>query len=235
MSTKFHEQRLRILKKNVSPDILFAMDMTVTCNQQSFLGNHRNKARLIFTLTDAFSDYGITCKQSQADADFLICNTAIKLAKGSDQQVILVGKDTDLLVMLIDRSCQNIYMQYTSNLVYSIESIRNSLPLGVRDNLLAVHAITGCDTVSAIYSVEKKSALKILDEQVRRELQAFKSVSATHDEVSRTGETFVLKIYKANETCVFLDVVWFTLFLRKMKKTKKSSFSSFQLESLPPT
>ena len=133
------------------------MGTTVACNQQSLLGNHRNKARLISTLTDAFSDHGITCKQSQADADFLICNTAIELAEGSDQPVILVGKDTDLLVMLIDRSCQNLYMQYTSNLVYSIESIRNSLPLSVRDNLLAVHAIMGCDTVSVIYLVGKKS------------------------------------------------------------------------------
>ena len=73
-----------------------------------FLGNHKNKSRFIF---------------AHADADFLICNSVIELAEESDCPVILVGKDTDLLVMLIDRSCPNLYMQYPNNTIYNTDSI----------------------------------------------------------------------------------------------------------------
>jgi len=111
MSTKFAEQCRRITGKNVSPDIVFELEMSVACSQPSFLGNHKNKARFISALMASLTRNGITCRQSQADADFLICNSAIELAEGCDRPVILVGKDTDLLVMLIDRSCPNLYMQ----------------------------------------------------------------------------------------------------------------------------
>ena len=59
--------------------------------------------------------------------------------------------------MLIDRSCPNLYMQYSNNTIYSTDSIRgDALPSDVRDFLLVAHAITGCDIVSAMYKVGKK-------------------------------------------------------------------------------
>ena len=115
----------------------------------AFLGNHKNKSRVIFALIiiASLTHSDIKCPQSQADADFLICNSAIELAEESDCPFILVGKDTDLLVMLIDRSCPNLYMQYSNNTIYSTDSIRDALPSHVRDYLLVAHAITGCDIV----------------------------------------------------------------------------------------
>lgn len=67
---------------------------------------------------------GVTCLQSQADADFLICNSAIEAADGSDRLVILVGKDTDLLVMVLDRARPNLNMQYAREAIYCINSIK---------------------------------------------------------------------------------------------------------------
>ena len=145
-STKFAEQCRCTTGKHVAPDILFELQMPVTFSQTVFLGNHNTISRfsaLIASLTHS----DIKCPQSQADAYFLICNSAIELAEESDCPVILVGKDTDLLVMSIDRSCQNLYMQYSNNTIYSTDSIRDALPSNVRYYLLVAHAITGCDIV----------------------------------------------------------------------------------------
>ena len=100
-STKFAEQCRRITGKNVTPDIIFELKMSVTCSQTDFLGNHKNKSRFTSALIASLTHSDIKCSQSQANADFLICNSAIELA------VILIGKYTDLLVMLIDRSYPN--------------------------------------------------------------------------------------------------------------------------------
>ena len=130
--------------------------MPVTCSQTAFLGNHKNKSRFISALIASSTHSDIKFPQSQANADFLICNSAIELAEESDYPVILVVKDTDLLVMLIDRSCPNLYMQYSNNTICSTDSVRDALPSDVRDYLLVAHAITGCDIVSAMYKVGKK-------------------------------------------------------------------------------
>ena len=82
----------------------------MTCTQASVLCNHKNNARLIATLTTSLTLVGITCKQSQADVNFFICSTAVELAKGFGCQVFVMGKYTDLLVILIDRLCPELYI-----------------------------------------------------------------------------------------------------------------------------
>ena len=174
---------------------------------------------------------GITCYQSQGDADYHICNTATDLACGTDRAVILVGKDTDLLTMLIDRSKPNLFMQYARNAIYGIDCMKEALHPNVRTHLLATHAISGSDTVSAIYNVGKKKALKVLEQEVWEALSVFKKVDATHEEIAAAAEMFVLKLYNANHLTTSLDILRYVHYMRKMK----TSTSSFQLQSLPPT
>ena len=95
-STKFGEQCRHKTNKHISPNIVFDIGMPVTSNQQSFLVNTKNKARLISVLITSFTHTGIACRQSEGDVYFLIANSAITLAEDSDRSVVLVGKDTDL-------------------------------------------------------------------------------------------------------------------------------------------
>ena len=237
MSTKWAEQRRRA-GKHTSPDILFDLEMPVTCTQQSFLTNKKNTTRLILSLSASLSANGVACQQAKADADFLICDTAINLAEGCDRPVVVVGNDTDLMVMLIDRSCPNLYMQYHHGVFYSIHSIRDALSGSVCDNLLVSHAITGCDTISSMNNVGKKAPIRVLQETECDFLDIFKSTNATHDEISRAGEKFVLKLYRAKETCNSLDNWRYIAYLRLMKKKKKNksaAFTSFHLKNLPST
>ena len=89
-----------------------------------------------------------------------------------------------------------------------------------------------------MYKVGKKTALNVLQNKDCKFLDIFKANDATHEQIARAGEMFVLKLYNANETCVSLDNCRFLSYLQMMKKTRKkksSSSASFQLESLPPT
>ena len=97
--------------------------------------------------------------------------------------------------------------------------------------MLAAHAISGCDTVSALFKVGKKKALKVLQQEDWQVLHVFKKPDAIHDEIAMAGEIFVLKLYNVNQLSTTLDELRFVLYMQKMK----TSYNSFQLESLPPT
>ena len=73
---------------------------TTTSQTDSFLANSHNKSRLIVMLNGLLNDVGIQTIQAPADADALIVSTALSVAESS-KTVIVVGADTDLLVMLV--------------------------------------------------------------------------------------------------------------------------------------
>ena len=62
-------------------------------------------------------------------------------------------------------------------------------------------------------------------------LDVFKKPDATHDKLAIAGEMFVLKLYNVNQLSMTFDELQFVLYMQKMK----TSYSSFPLESLPPT
>ena len=67
--------------------------------QEKFLSNTSNKESLIKLLSEFFTNLNIKHKICIDDADVEIVTTAINL-KTSSNEVIIVGKDTDLLVIL---------------------------------------------------------------------------------------------------------------------------------------
>ena len=74
---------------------------------------------------------------SVADVDYLIANTTIEHANIMQHPVILVGNDTDLLVMLIHCShTDNVYMQYGRDFVYNIHSIKQVMNPSVSEHIL---------------------------------------------------------------------------------------------------
>ncbi|KAL8606327.1 hypothetical protein ACOMHN_050807 [Nucella lapillus] len=192
MSTKVAEQQRRAIK-NVSPDILFELDMSVTTHQNLFLANHRNKARLITKLMPKLESSDVTCSQSPADADYLISNTALTSANLLDRPVVLVGTDTDLLVMLVDKAdpTMDVYMQFTNHppTIYSIHEIQETLHAVVKKYILFAHAATGCDTVSAMYNIGKRKALSVLqNNRIDWDiLDVFGQQNPTTDEIARVS------------------------------------------------
>ena len=154
-STKSAEQN-RLANTCTSADIVIAPNLPTTTTQAAFLGNNCNKARLIDTLSLVLTSTGITVNQAESDADTLIVSTAFQMAEGSerDQPVVVVGTDTDLLVMLVARATSSMDMFMLCHRIpitlYSVEQLHQALG-STRQHLLFIHAITGCNTTSALY------------------------------------------------------------------------------------
>ena len=80
----------------------------------------------------------------------------------SPKTVIVVGTDTDLLVMLVALSVHNMDL-FSRNpfILYSINDIRTFIG-DTMEYMLVLHAITGCDRVSALYRIGKRKPFNLL-------------------------------------------------------------------------
>lgn len=150
--------------------------------------------------------------------------------------VAVVGTDTDLLVMLVARatSSTDVYMLCRSNpvTVFNIHEIQHAIG-DTRNHLMFLHAVTGCDTVSAIYRQGKRKAFNMVHKKRDYDLlDTFTNSGSTHDEVEKAGEGFILKLYGAS-SFESLDDYRHIAYKRAIGRSSLSS--SFQLESLPPT
>ena len=124
-----------------------------------------NKARLIDKLRTELQHAGVIVKQDPADADLLIVSTALTLAQTERKPVVVVATDTELLVMLISQSFSDtdihMWCHRNSLQLYNIDELQSTV-VDMKQHLMFVYAISGCDTVSAPYMKGKKRAFELL-------------------------------------------------------------------------
>ena len=97
--------------------------------------------------------------QCRDDADTSIVSNAIDFASFG-HKVTVVADDTDILILLLyfwNSKMEEIVLKHENRgphglekLVY-IDQIATHLDNAIRNNLLFIHAFTGCDTTSAIH------------------------------------------------------------------------------------
>ena len=73
--------------------------------KEEFLANKVNKQKFILHLGERLQQLGCTVNHAEGDADLLIAQTAIQSARSLS--TVLVGDDTDLLVLLCFYICGN--------------------------------------------------------------------------------------------------------------------------------
>lgn len=215
---------------------MFDESMQTVTTQSAFLSNDGNKTRLISMLVQKFNDKFIKTRQAAADADRLIVQTALS-ESGYSHPVVVIGTDTDLLVMLISLAppdCDR-YMLCSTNPIalYNITLIQNAVG-NKKPHLLFAHSVTGCDTVSALFGVGKKKAIDILDQYTDDDsLDVFTNETSSKEQIASVGEKFILKLYGAPKSVDKLDK---QRYLSYNKSIRRSSLTTaFKLESLPPT
>ena len=82
--------------------------------------------------------------------------------------------------------------------IISIKETVSLLPKVVVDNLLFIHARSGCDTVSATYSHSKTKLLKVFEcnpEPIAEICDIFNHLLSTQEEVAHTGIKLFLHLY----------------------------------------
>ncbi|KAK3727209.1 hypothetical protein QZH41_007714 [Actinostola sp. cb2023] len=143
-----------------------------------------------------------TC-HAESDADLLIVKTAVEFAQ--TRTTILVGDDTDLLILLlfyVDPDGYNLFFipePKTNSLryrVWNIKSIQAQLGKEVCRNILFIHAVLGCDTTSRAHEIGKGSALKkfITSAHFREQAEVFNGI-ATKEAIETAGHNALVIFY----------------------------------------
>ena len=152
MGTKQAERSRRKKSANISTFQYQAISK-IPFSQEKFLSNASNKNNLIKTISDKLQLEGFICKQAPEDADALIINTAIEVAKHDDKTVIVVGQDIDLLVLLhqLNSNGLSIFFHKPSSgnqkdLFYS----SNCFVHESYTNIIAFIHFSGCDSISGL-------------------------------------------------------------------------------------
>lgn len=201
-STKTME-RLRRSNKRHSIEIVFSEQMMPTVTQENFLANTNNKKRLISMLMSKFKEAKILCKQAQEDADRLIVVTAKNLAS-HHSSVTVVGEDVDLLVIMIGLCTPSnvTFLKPGKGKVQSkLYNPKSTIDKTVADHILFLHAMSGCDTTSAVYGQGKVKFLKTLknNPEIGPTIKVFTDPDADLEDVVIAGENFLLVLYDSHK------------------------------------
>lgn len=236
-TTKDGTHRRRYTK--ASRDVNFSSGMKFSGKKEQFLANERNKQAMISLLGVMLETNGCTVYYAVGDADVDIARAAAKSAENMHTTVI--GEDTDLLILLLYHGQNNGFKLYfrsdvrkgpNPNPVYDIFKMQSALGYDNCNFLLFLHAFTGCDTTSRIYSIGKSSAFDKLmkDTELQSVAEIFCSQSCSHSDIAVMGEKAMLLLYDC-KSAESLDKQRYQLLVGKVTKAK----TFVNPERLPPT
>ena len=114
-------------------------------------------------LSEKFKSIGYSVLQAPRDADVMIANTAV--AKARAMNTVLIGDDTDLLVLLLyhgELDTQQLFFspeprqRDKSRKIWDIKKTKAALSRDICLRILFVHAFPGCDTTSRVHGSSLK-------------------------------------------------------------------------------
>jgi len=192
-------ERMKRSRKTSSVDILIDDRLVPTMSKASFLSNSNNKKRLIAMLGDKLSAQHLQWQQAEEDADTKIVEAALALAD-CNEKVVIVGEDVDLLVILIGRSkAENVYFMKPGKDKESTSIFSPATAVGnlVAENILFLHAISGCDTTSSFFNLGKMRFVKTLKKhpKLKEAIEVYKDPEASRSMLKAAGDKFMVEVY----------------------------------------
>ncbi len=198
-----------------------------------------NKQRFIHFLSDKLERAGWSTEHAKHEANVLIVQTALASARTRD--TVLIGDDTDLLVLLLyhaDMTANELFLvsvskQATkSRRVWCIKQSKELLGRQICDHLLFVHGILGCDTTSRLFGLGKGLAVVKVktDSLFREQSKMFHKSKQTPEDITAAGEKALVSLYVGTKE-EGLDSLRCKRFCDKISK----STSSVEPKTLPPT
>ena len=175
--------------------------------------------------------------QVKADADSLIVKQTIEEAEKSD--AVLIGDDTDLLVLLLYHAKMEShdiyfapdYRSSSTRRVWDIKQTKRELGPNVCEHILFLHAFLGCDTTSRLFGVGKGAIIKKFksNASLLRSAEIFNSVESSHKAIETAGEKVLVAVYNGK------DESHNSLRHKKFIEKLATSTSHIEPKNLPPT
>ena len=142
--------------------VYFISNMALQTKKEEFLSNKQNKQGFIAFMSQRLEQAGCKIHRARGETDVLIVQTA--LTSAAKQKTVLVGDDTDMLVLLIYHA-NNVSVFFRpetrrasqkGNRCWNIPAMRSLIGSVVTNNIMFLQAIHGCDTTSGVYGLGKK-------------------------------------------------------------------------------
>ena len=135
-----------IRRHGTSVQVNFTGDMILQDTREKFLANPSNKQRFINLLSETLMKLGIQIHHTIDDADCLIVKTTLDVAASST--TVLIGEDTDLLVLLLYHVTDNLHGVYLmpsgrKAKLWDSKTARAKIVTETCKRLLFAHAISG--------------------------------------------------------------------------------------------
>lgn len=237
-STKDETHRRRI-GSSIGTKVVFSENTVFKSKKEDFLKNVENKQNFINLLSQKMNETG-SCQAINAhdDADVLIVKTAI--ASAADNFTILIGEDTDLLVLLLYHgkfeSKNIIFKTMRTGMktvkVWDIQKTKSLLKEDKCRMVPFVHAMTGCDTTSRMFGIGKSTIWQKLkkDTHLLKQVDTFLEPDMSQKQIIKAGEIIISSLY-GGATGEGLDELRYRKFASKVVQ----STVPLQVHTLPPT
>ena len=148
------------------------------------------------------------------DADVLIAKKTIEVSQTANTAVI--GDDTDPLALLLYHARNitsfDIFFHPEPKQLARKKPITVSIHLAVRklgmelcENILFIHALLGCDTISSVLGIEKGPSLKAYNQSryFREQVHVFAKsgviIETIPEHITSAGEKALLHLYKGTD------------------------------------
>jgi len=184
-----HERRSKGLKGNQT---IFDRNTPFKSKKESFLSNIVNKQNFINLLSEYLEAIVCQVLHAQNDADHLIVDTAVVAAAESGSPIVIIGEDTDLLVLLCSNDTASVKHMYIMSYCKSGKK-RTFGKLITLEQFSVKKFANACllfmpfldVTQHHIYTELEKVLLKkcIKDENIRQLASTFLKPEVTHDTV----------------------------------------------------
>ena len=209
-STKDHEHHRRSLNKKGTAEVIFEESTKVRMKQENFLSNSKNKSRFIDMLCTYLCLCGHDVVKCKEDADTEFVKRAIEVAKDG-KFANVVADDTGVAILLLyhwnNDMADITFASEKSKKTWSIGSSSESLTPGLKPYVLAIHAWTGCDTTSAIYSKGKTSLLKNVSSslELQRLMTTIRDCWADKEEIGQAGFKLFISMYGGKKKDIYIN------------------------------
>ncbi|KAJ8884191.1 hypothetical protein PR048_016048 [Dryococelus australis] len=195
MDTTTHKIALRwqnrydAIRCKRSVDIHFNMDTKIPVNQELLLSNQHNRAILVELLGSKLHDNGIDTIQAPDDADLLIVRTVIEKSMEGTAKVAVIAVYVDLAVLLTAKTLADHNIPLVKpgrGKVETNEYSTQQMQHQVLNEILFLHAFTGCDTPSAAFRRSKLGFTKLYNKH--QDIRRATEVSSTPAVVELAGK-----------------------------------------------
>ena len=224
-------QKLKANKVNITEVTQFVG------KKENFLSNGANKQALIQLIMEGMRQNGCDVIQAEGDADVEIAKAAINMS--AFRPTTRIGEDTDLLVLLLYHAevskCIELYFRSdkAKSHVYNIKVLKQVLGEAVCNDLLFLHAFTGCDSVSRVFGIGKKVGFQriIKKEKAMKDCsKAFSTPKQSQDVVETNGCKAMVALFNADQKDS-LASIRYNMLCKKAARAKMFVTP----ERLPPT